>query len=185
MRKRLIISLLALLCLGLFGFKIDTDLDVPVKKVNKAIQKIWKIEDFSLEFDERKPCDINGKRYLILAHDECIGTIYVGRVNSCRSGGCDIGSKDQLAFEYFDYFLLTDVKGEVLWVKIYNYQATQGHEVMSRGWLNQFKGAGPNEKLVFGSDIDAISGATVSARSLTNDIQDVLSCGFEKIAGKK
>lgn len=61
-------------------------------------------------------------------------------------------------------------------VKIYNYQATQSYEVINCGWLSQFKGVKPGESLTFGKDIEAISGATVSANAITDDIQQVLRC---------
>jgi len=154
--------------------------DVPAKKINKAISKIWKVEDFEVtdhDLNNNKNCFKNGCWLKVKTNGTYLGMIYIGRVNSCRSGGCSIdGDPQSLVFEFFDYFLLTDTSGQVLWVKVYNYQATQGHEVMSRGWLNQFKGLTKDEKVVFGQDIEAISGATVSASAITEDIQQVLRC---------
>lgn len=155
-------------------------INIPTKKINKAISKIWKVEDFELidhDLNIGKDCPGYGCWLKVKTDDKNLGKVYVGRVNSCRAGGCSIIDNDQsLGFEYFDYFFLIDHNAEVLWVKVYNYQATQGHEVMSRGWLNQFKGLSNNEYLVLGEDIEAISGATVSANAITENIQQVLRC---------
>ena len=174
-----IISILSWLILA--GLAVpDNSVVVPMKKINKAIKKVWKIEDFEVidyDLNNEKNCCKNGCWMKVTSSNKDLGMVYIGRVNSCRSGGCSLdGDQQSLAFEFFDYFLLTDTTGQVLWVKVYNYQATQGHEVMSRGWLNQFKGLTKDEKVVFGQDIEAISGATVSASAITEDIQQVLSC---------
>lgn len=151
----------------------------PNKAVNKAINKIWKISEFEIIDNNEISCDKSGYWYNIISNQEELGLIYVGRINSCRSGGCSVNlSEEAIAYEYFDYMLFTNTQGTVLWVKIFNYKATQGHEVMSRGWLNQFKGVHSGSSLEFGRDIESISGATVSATALTNDIQNVLSCAF-------
>lgn len=158
----------------------ENKVKVPLKKINKAVKKVWKTENFEVIIDEEntaKNCFDKGCWLKVKEGEAIIGMIYVGRVNSCRSGGCSIDmDEESMAFEFFDYFLLTDLTGAVLWVKVFNYQATRGHEVMSRGWLNQFKGVKPSEELVFGQDIEAISGATVSASEMTKDIQNVLGC---------
>ncbi len=112
-------------------------------------------------------------RYFQIGADHAKGFAYVGRVNTCRSGGC---SGDQnssnLASEFFDYFILFDTSGKVLQVRVFNYQATHGHGISSRGWLRQFSGFTGNKKLEPGKNIDAISGATISVRSITFDVEE-------------
>lgn len=155
------------------------DLKPPLKAVDRAIHKIWKTSAFEIIITNKMNCNESGCWYKIISNDQELGLIYNGRINSCRSGGCSVNlSEDAISYEYFDYLLFTNTNGKVLWVKIYNYQATQGHEVMSRGWLNQFKGINSGTALEFGRDIETISGATVSASALTKDIQNVLSCAF-------
>ena len=100
--------------------------------------------------------------------------IYAGRVNSCRNGGCSNPnfSKDLEPSEYFDYLILFNADLSVELVKVYNYQATHGQEVTNKGWLRQFQGYDGSRILTVGKSIDAISGATVSVYTLTDDIQD-------------
>lgn len=100
--------------------------------------------------------------------------IYAGRVNSCRAGGCSNPnlSADLETSEYFDYLIVFSADLSVELVKVYNYQATHGQEVTNKGWLRQFQGYNGNRALTVGKSIDAISGATVSVYTLTDDIQD-------------
>lgn len=99
--------------------------------------------------------------------------VYIGRVNTCRAGGCYINSKnvDDTQSEYFDYFILYDVSCTIQLVKIYNYQASHGQEVTSSNWLRQFKSYNGKRELVVGKNVDAISGATISVDATSFDIE--------------
>jgi len=99
--------------------------------------------------------------------------VYVGRVNSCRAGGCDLKQSHfaPQQSEYFDYFILFNQAGRVEKVKIFNYQATHGQEISVAGWLRQFIGYSGNESLQVGKNIDAISGATISVYAITTDVE--------------
>lgn len=101
-----------------------------------------------------------------------IAFTYIGRIYSCRAGGCSVsfentGGND---FEYFDYFIFYDSSCVVKKVSIFNYQATHGQEVASKGWLKQFTGFNGNNELQVGKQIDAISGATISVYGITSDV---------------
>ncbi len=98
--------------------------------------------------------------------------IYVGRVNSCRAGGCSISNylSQDLSSEYFDYFMLFDKSLRVQYVKVFNYQATHGQEITAKGWLKQFVGFDGSKELTVGKNIDAVSGATISVNAITDDI---------------
>ena len=122
----------------------------------------------------------SGSFYLLKFNEVLQGYLYVGRVNSCRSGGCSINQEDyDLSYEFFDYFIIIDTLKSIKRVKVFNYQATQGHEVMSIGWLKQFVGYKGDEELRYGKEIEAISGATVSAKSLNTDIQHTIKLLME------
>lgn len=98
--------------------------------------------------------------------------IYVGRVNSCRAGGCSavsmVGKGDS---EYFDYFIFYDSSITVRLVEVYNYQATHGYEITAKGWLKQFVGFSGKDSLVVNKNIDGITGATISVYAIAADIQ--------------
>lgn len=100
--------------------------------------------------------------------------VYIGRVNTCRQGGCS-APVDPINFEaseYFDYFIVFDSVLSVQKVKIHDYQASHGHEVTNKGWLKQFQGYDGRQSLTVGKSIDAISGATISVNGITADIRE-------------
>ena len=104
---------------------------------------------------------------------ELKGYLHFGRVNTCRAEGCSMPGVSEPAekSEYFDYIILFTPAMEVEDIRIYNYQASYGHEITARGWLKQFKGFSGEKTLEVGKHIDGISGATVSVHAITDDVQ--------------
>lgn len=99
--------------------------------------------------------------------------IYMGRVNTCRAGGCSsivTSPTTSNNYESFNYFILFDSTAQVLAVRITEYNASHGHEITVRGWLKQFIGYNGNRELFVGKDIDGIAGATISVYGITNDV---------------
>jgi len=118
---------------------------------------------------------LSGKFFTIKSNntDSNISHLYIGRVNSCRAGGCSRPDASPWGeSEYFDYMVCYTKTGEVALVKIFNYQATHGYEVTAKGWLKQFIGFSSDDKLEVGHNIDSISGATISVNGITADIED-------------
>jgi hypothetical protein len=99
--------------------------------------------------------------------------VYIGRVNTCRAGGCAIKHVEdpEGESEFFDYFIFFDTTATVQLVKIHNYEASHGQEITSSNWLKQFKNYNGKEELIAGKNIDAISGATISVDATTFDIE--------------
>jgi hypothetical protein len=117
---------------------------------------------------------ISGKFFTVQATDQVKGYAYIGRVNSCRAGGCATPRLQATAeeSEYFDYFTLYDSLKSVLLVKVFNYQASHGQEITARGWLRQFKGYNGTSELEVGRQVDAISGATISVYGIVEDVRE-------------
>lgn len=74
----------------------------------------------------------------------------------------------------FDYVLLFTPELQIQETKILIYRETFGREIETPRWLNQFKRMTPNSSPKFGEDIDGISGATISARSMTQAVNNAL-----------
>ena len=159
----------------------QSDIDYGHKKINKEIMKFWGIEEPTFEEilipDSIKQQNyIQGKYFSVSGNNNVshINYMYIGRVNSCRAGGCSISMDPNLNYEteYFDYFILFDSASAVQLVRIYNYMATHGHEVSAKGWLRQFDGYDGTNTLEVGKNIDAISGATISVYAITKDVKE-------------
>jgi Na+-translocating ferredoxin:NAD+ oxidoreductase RnfG subunit len=74
----------------------------------------------------------------------------------------------------FDYMIVFNKNLSIQKVKVLVYREEQGGEIGSSRWLKQFKGKSDPKKMKFGYDIQNISGATLSARSLTEDTKKVI-----------
>lgn len=115
-----------------------------------------------------------GQYYKISDTNKLLAFAYAGRVNSCRASGCSTpNNKTESSMEYFDYYALFNTQQQIIKLSIFNYQATHGQAVCSSSWLKQFLHYDGSKALAVGHNIDAISGATISTESFTNDIQTV------------
>ena len=164
------------LSLSLCSFSKD-EIDYQHKRLLSSLKKCG-ISDFSqlqeIKIEPNSLNEIQGKLYRVAGNNGGdIKYVYVGRVNSCRAGGCCnavkiTGTEDS---EYFDYFIFYDSLKTVKLVDVYNYQATHGYEITAKGWLKQFVGFSGKDTLLVNKDIDGISGATISVFAITEDIQ--------------
>jgi len=154
---------------------------MPVKNIMPAelsatIEKKWPGSNTVLAPLHPEP-DKNTIFYKIIQSNSIIGWAYTRRVFSCRNGGCNDQSsmaEESVSHEYFDYFALLNPDYSILEIKVYNYAATHGQEICSKAWLKQFKGFDGSSKLRYGKDIDAISGATISGKAITEDVATTL-----------
>jgi hypothetical protein len=67
----------------------------------------------------------------------------------------------------FDFLILLDKELIIKKTKILVYREDYGGEIGSRRWLKQFIGKTSKDQLKYSRDIMAISGATISANSMT------------------
>lgn len=157
----------------------QSDVNYKHKALIKALQKAG-IKDMSVVEEISVPDSvitvnqIKGKYFLIKENNVSqYQYIYIGRVNSCRAGSCSISNEKPKEgnSEYFDYYILFDQNKTVQTVKVFNYQATHGHEITAKGWLKQFIGHDGSESLQVDKNIDAISGATISVYAITLDVE--------------
>lgn len=153
------------------------EIDYKNKQLKKDLLKTWNVEITALvEMPELGALTVNeGKLFKVIDKQQILGYVYVGRIKSCRNGGCSKDKNESVSenSEYFDAYFLYNANKTVESVKVYNYRATHGHDVCSRGWLKQFVGFNSDEPLQVGKTIDGISGATISVYALTDEVNYV------------
>lgn len=76
--------------------------------------------------------------------------------------------------DYFDYLLLFDTQWTLQNVKVVAYREDYGGEIASSRWLQQFVGKQPLKDIELEGEIAAISGATISVKSMTKSVNWVL-----------
>ncbi len=170
------ISIFSLVFLFFVGEYAPTHDELP-NNVNRAVKKIFGKSyeaDLVIDLVEFKT-DI----FSITKDGIEEGWVVLRRTKGCREGGCDgdvcatpessYFDQDGL-YEEFDYFFILDTDKNVVKVGVYDYPGDYGYEITSPWWLKQFIGY-KGRTLKYGTDVDVVSGATVSATSLTQDIE--------------
>ncbi len=79
------------------------------------------------------------------------------------------------------FMVIFDSSGSVIFTKILEYRNTKGHGVKKESWLSQFNKKNAKSSFVYNKDVDGMSGATISAKSLTKGINK-LCLLFDKIS---
>lgn len=141
-------------------------------KIEALIQKEIK-EVFTLKTYTKQPIAVSGELndilplkiseanfFKIKTEDNLVGYYYLGKA---------FGKTD-----YFDFIVILDEELNIAKVKVLIYREERGGEVASNRWLNQFRGKSKNENIEYQKDIAAISGATISAKSITNEVNKLL-----------
>ena len=77
--------------------------------------------------------------------------------------------------DYFDYLILFDLDLNILNSKVLAYREDYGGEIASKRWLRQFVGKTINDRLKYRENVMAISGATISVKSMTIAIDNLMT----------
>lgn len=148
-----------------FGFGIPKGVH---KRVIKEVEKTFEVSDFSLtpvtvtqEINEALPTKISGDNfYKIDLQDSILGYAFVDQAPSKTAK--------------FDYLVVFDGDLKVLNSKVLIYREEYGGEIGSKRWLKQFVGKTGRDRVSDETNIDAISGATISVRSMTKSMDNLL-----------
>ncbi|TXN38359.1 FMN-binding protein [Flagellimonas hymeniacidonis] len=128
------------------------------QKLNSAVQTTFTVEVFQLEIIQ---ADLGTDMlYKINQEDELLGYAYLGEAPSMK--------------DVFDYVVLFNPDLSIKKSKVLIYRENHGRQIGSQRWLKQFIGKGLGDTLEYGEDIDAISGATISAKSMTKAVEKTL-----------
>ncbi len=163
--KKITYLFLLLFSVVLMSFNLSKKIE---KKVKKEIKKTFDIEQFQMT-----PVVINDSIQKNL-------TIHISKDNlfSIQDNNQLIGyayvAKAPSKTDEFDYLILLDKNLIVAKTKVLIYREDYGSEIGSKRWLRQFIGKSSNDTLKYQRDIMAISGATISASSMTIAINNFL-----------
>jgi len=91
------------------------------------------------------------------------------------TGGWFIADQVVGKHEFIPFALALDDKGAVKSVEILEYRETYGDQVRNEAWRAQFVGKTHAAPLKLGTDIQNISGATLSSRHITDGVKRLLT----------
>ncbi|WP_237267412.1 FMN-binding protein [Tenacibaculum todarodis] len=156
--KRFLSLFLVLISFTFLSFNISNRLQ---KKVAKEIKKTFSVENFSLE--SIPVSDAVNKQLTQVISKENLFKI----TNNSALLGYAYVDKAPSKTDEFDYLILLNKDLIVAKTKILIYREDYGGEIGSKRWLKQFIGKTFKDTLTYEQDIIAISGATISASSMT------------------
>ena len=146
----------------------------PEKKMDKLAARAWKDKEVQLQAmpipDSLKKEIISLS--LVTENGTPLGYACYTSAFGCRIGGCAAPSTPNAqTYETFDYIVIYDMDMNIKKVDIADYGGQYGYEICRPKWLTQFVGKNSGFKL--NDNIDGISGATVSANFLIDDLNDI------------
>ena len=158
-------GILFLIGFSLLSFGLPKNLE---KKVNKEITDTFEVENFGLisvtipsEIEKTLPSRFGEDNlFKIESNNKFIAYAYVSQAPSKTA--------------LFDYLVFLDSELVVIKTKVLIYREEYGGEIGSRRWLKQFMGKNQNDDLKYGENVIAISGATISVRSFTEAMNNLL-----------
>ncbi|MFH6601996.1 FMN-binding protein [Maribacter algicola] len=138
------------------------------KKVTKEVERTFEVSGISFRsvtvndnLNQKLPSKITENNFNGIYKDgDLIGYVFVDQAPSKTAK--------------FDYLVIFNMKLEVINSKVLVYREEYGGEIGSRRWLKQFFGKTGNDRVDHESNIDGISGATISVRSMTRAIDNLL-----------
>ncbi|MEM9363492.1 MAG: FMN-binding protein [Bacteroidota bacterium] len=161
----------AMFIMALFLFSFSTGIKISPRlqeKLNNAVRTTFSLEEFDLqrievseEVNSKTRVELGGENlFSIETNDETIGYVYLGQAPSMKN--------------IFDYVVLFNMDLSIKKSKVLIYREDYGRQIGSQRWLKQFIGKKTGDTLVYSEDVDAIAGATISAKSMTKAVSDVL-----------
>lgn len=163
--RNIILTFFSIFTLTLMSFDLPKNIN---KKVTKEIKSVYEVTDFKLnsvsissEYTKNLYSIIDSTTlFQIIEKESIIGYAYVAKAPSKT--------------DHFDYLVLFDKDFIIKKAKVLVYREDYGAEIGSKRWLKQFIGKEKNSDLKYERDIIAISGATISARSMTIAVNNLL-----------
>lgn len=101
-------------------------------------------------------------------------SVYIGTISVQSKAVYLIPDRARSKSEWFTYILYVNEDGSIRDVDVLQYRENYGYQIDYPMFRRQFKGKSDPGKIIFGRTIHNISGATISARSLTYSVHDLL-----------
>ncbi|TDN99997.1 FMN-binding protein [Sunxiuqinia elliptica] len=137
--------------------------DAASKKLVKLLSKELHVDRSDLEFEK-------------VSTAECLQTEQVESVlrvyKAGKPTGFVVSAIGKGRYDQFNYLVYYNEDREVKLVNVTAYFSDHGNEITSKRWLKQFNGYDGGD-LDYGDEVQAISGATLSASSIVKGIREI------------
>lgn len=163
------------------AFSIFNDLIPPhhLKLIERRVQKHFDEQNVVIKYEQRQlDTSLYGegcKIPICNTQDSILGYLCYRKANACNFGGCRDAKCDTLAEgfrEHIYYFAILNHSDTIQKLMVLEYESTYGYEISSQSWLKQFYKV-PKGNFELNSNIDGITGATVSVNAMINDLNSL------------
>ena len=162
---KLTLGVLVMAVMLSLGFGLPKNIE---KKVHKEVEKLFEVSDFSMvpvnvpeDLKASLQTQINPDNFFKLTNAGAeLGYVFVDQAPSKTAK--------------FDYMVVFDKDLKIVHSKVLVYREEYGGEIGSKRWLKQFLGKTGEDRVDYQTNIDGISGATISVRSMTTSIDKLL-----------
>jgi Na+-translocating ferredoxin:NAD+ oxidoreductase RnfG subunit len=148
---------LSVMLLVLISVILKAEQPVETKKFHKELSKYYGIESIKTTKIE----------YISDKND-----LFFNVFNADADMGLVVLTTAKGRYDNFDFMIIYNTNYEIELIKILVYRSDYGAEITAKRWLSQFYSK-QKDSLKYGSDIQAISGATFSASSLTKNVNRI------------
>ena len=148
-----------------------------VLKAEKQIKKEFKEGTKLLPFNpgDLRAENLNSTFYFIENDSRQLkGIAVITHANGCVIGGCSINNTAENRYEQFYILSVYDRQNKLIRLNVLDYPGEHGYEITTKWWLKQFFGD-ISVKHKYGKNIDALGGATISARSVVDEVNGINS----------
>ena len=138
------------------------------KRVHKELSNVFETSEYevsAVEIDQalnsELPAKVTGNNlYRVVGGELVLGYVFIDKAPSKTAE--------------FDYMVVFNSELEIIHSKVLVYREEYGGEIGSKRWLKQFLGKSAGDRVCPETNIDAISGATISVRSMTKSMDKLL-----------
>lgn len=169
MTKKTIIALSILMVSLLWVYPVQANLP---SKIDRKIEKYLK-RHFMVKSIDKTPILVDADKVHLLDFESYNNQLYDIKVSN-ESKGFIIIDKARSRYDEFTFMVFLSYDLKIQMVRVLDYNEIHGVEIANKGWLSQFVGMDPESKIKYQENVDAISGATISSRSITAAIAEVL-----------
>lgn len=163
--KKSIPVIFAISILCLLGFGIPSRIE---KMVVKEVQKVFESDEVifttitvSDSLNAELPVKITADNFQkVTKGNSILGYYFVDKAPSKTAE--------------FDYLVIFNRNLEIIQSKVLIYREEYGGEIGSKRWLKQFIGLTGKDRVSYETNIDGIAGATISVRSMTIAMDNLL-----------
>lgn len=172
--KLILPTLMVLLTAGRLKAQVNPE-KLDQSLIEESIQAVLGTEDevkwHQIEVPDKVQKALNGQLKIKSGIPD---TLFLGTVADDKSKHYILPDIAPSRSEQFSYLLYFDASKKITGVDVLDYHENYGYEIDNGYFRDQFKDKSNADKIIFGRTIQNISGATISARSLTNSVHDLM-----------